>query len=333
MEFFNENIIYLMFIIIGALILVFVFGIKLKKRLFSKFGEIGLITRFSENISFKRYTQKAILIIIVVFFSLLALSRPQWGTKLQKISRKGLNLLVLLDVSKSMLAQDMVPNRLEKAKHEIEKLIDILKGDRIGIIVFAGVPFLQCPLTIDYGAAKMYLDVINTSIIPVPGTDIGAAIRLAIKSFPEKEKKYKVAILLTDGEDHEGDTVQAAEDAKKEGIIIYTIGIGTPAGELIPIRNAQGNVIGYKKDKDGNPVLSRLDELTLEKIALITGGKYYRATAGELELKKVYNDILKMERKRLYGRQFSQKEDRFQWFLLPAVILLVWEILLKERAT
>ena len=177
MEFFNENIIYLMFIIIGALIPVFVFGIKLKKRLLSKFGEIGLITRFSENISFKRYTQKAILIIIVVFFSLLALSRPQWGTKLQKISRKGLNLLVLLDVSKSMLAQDMVPNRLEKAKHEIEKLIDILKGDRIGIIVFAGVPFLQCPLTIDYGAAKMYLDVINTSIIPVPGTDIGAAIR------------------------------------------------------------------------------------------------------------------------------------------------------------
>ncbi len=331
MEFMQENLIYFMLILIAGLSVIFSFGIKLKKKLLARFGEIALISKFSENINFKRYTQKAILLIFVVFFIFLALARPQWGTKLQKITRKGLNLLVILDVSKSMLAQDMVPNRLEKAKHEIEKLIDILKGDRIGIIVFAGVPFLQCPLTIDYAAAKMYLDIVNTSTIPVPGTDIGAAIRLAIKSFPQRGKKYKVVILLTDGEDHEGNAVEAAEQAKKEGIIIYTIGIGTPAGELIPIRSETGSIIGYKKDKNGNPVLSRLDEITLEKIALTTGGKYYRATEGELELKKVYDDILKMERQKIYGKQFTQKEDRFQWFLLPAVILLIWEIMLKER--
>lgn len=331
MDFLYESIIYFMFGAIVILILLFSFGLKLKKRLLSKFGDIGLVSKFSENIDFKKYTKKAVLLTLVLFFSFLALSRPQWGTKLQKISRKGLNLLVLLDVSKSMLAQDMVPNRLEKAKHEIEKLIDSLKGDRIGIVIFAGRPFLQCPLTIDYGAAKMFLDVIDTTSIPVPGTDIGAAIDMAIKSFPGNDKKYSVAILLTDGEDHIGNAVKSAEIAKKGGIIIYTIGIGSPSGELIPIRDESGTVVGYKKDKAGNPVLSRLDEVTLEKIALLTGGKYYRATAGELELKKVYDDILKMEREKIYGRQFTQKEDRFQWFLLPALILLVLEILMKER--
>lgn len=331
MEFVNENLIYFAVILVPVLIFLFSFSINMKKRLLQKFGDIGLITKFSDNISFKRYRQKSALIIVAVFLTFIALARPQWGAKLQKIARRGLNIIVMVDVSKSMLAQDMVPSRLEKAKHEIDNLIDDLKGDRIGIIIFAGVPFLQCPLTIDYSAAKMYLDVVDTSSIPVPGTDIGAAIKLAIKSFPEHSKKYKVAILMTDGEDHGGDAMKMAEEAKKDNIVIYTIGMGTPSGELIPIRGENGTVLGYKKDKSGNPILSKLDEVTLEKIALITGGKYYRATSGELELKKVYSDILKMEREKIYGKQFTQKEDRFQWLLLPTLILFLWEVMLKER--
>ncbi|MBN1898927.1 MAG: VWA domain-containing protein [Spirochaetes bacterium] len=330
MEFLHENIIYFMLIILAALIFVFSFARKLKMRLLSKFASLALLKKFSPNISFKRYTHKALLLTLSLFFLFMALARPQFGTKLQKMSRKGLNLFVILDVSKSMLANDMVPNRLEKAKHEIEEFIDILKGDKIGIIIFAGTSFLQCPLTIDYAAAKMYMDIVGPDSIPVPGTDIGKAIQLATRSYPEVERKYKVMILLTDGEDHEGEALQAAEEAEKEGVVIFTIGIGTTSGDLIPLKN-EGVIMGYKKDKKGNPVLSRLDEMTLEKIAQKTGGKYYRATEGEIELNKIYDDILKMERKKIYGRQFTQKEDRFQYFLLPAVLFLIWEIFLRER--
>ncbi len=331
MQFYNDYLVYVMFIILIGMTLVYIFGFRLKKRLLKLFGEINTIQRFSKTIDFKRYRTKAILLLSVLFFSFLAIARPQWGAKTEKIVRKGLNIIVALDVSKSMLAEDLKPNRLEKAKHEISKLIDNLKGDRIGLMIFAGSSFLQCPLTIDYGAAKMYLDMVNVNSIPIPGTDIANAIIKSVNSFPEKENKYKVIILMTDGENHKGNVIKAAEYARKKGVIIYTIGIGTPNGELIPIRDNNGNIIGYKKDKNGNPVLSKLDEVSLEKIALITGGKYYRATSGELELKKVYDDILKRERKLIYGKQFIQREDRFQWFLLPALLFLIWEILLKER--
>jgi len=331
MQFYNDYLVYVMFIILIGMTLVYILGFKLKKRLLKLFGEINTIQRFSKTIDFKRYRTKAILLLSVLFFSFLAIARPQWGAKTEKIVRKGLNIIVALDVSKSMLAEDLKPNRLEKAKHEISKLIDNLKGDRIGLMIFAGSSFLQCPLTIDYGAAKMYLDMVNVNSIPIPGTDIANAIIKSVNSFPEKENKYKVIILMTDGENHKGNVIKAAEYARKKGVIIYTIGIGTPNGELIPIRDNNGNIVGYKKDKNGNPVLSKLDEVSLEKIALITGGKYYRATSGELELKKVYDDILKRERKLIYGKQFIQREDRFQWFLLPALLFLIWEILLKER--
>ncbi len=331
MEFYNSYLIYVMFIVLGVVLLIFVAGYNLKKRFLAAFGNISTIKRFSTEISFNRYRKKAVLILWSLFFAFLALSRPQWGVKTEKVVRKGLNIIVTLDVSKSMLAEDLKPNRLAKAKHEISKLIDNLKGDRIGLMIFAGTSFLQCPLTIDYGAAKMYLDMVDVNSVPTPGTAIAKAIRKSVDSFPGKDNKYKVIILMTDGEDHQGEVLKAAEYAKKKGVIIYTIGIGTPNGELIPIKDAAGNVIGYKKDRNGNPVLSRLDEVTLEKVALTTGGKYYRATSGELELEKVYDDILKKERKLIYGRQFTQHEDRFQWFLLPALLLLIIETLLKER--
>ncbi len=333
MLFYNEIYIYIAFIIAALLVIIYSIGLKLKMRLLNRFGDINIIKRFSENINFKKYSKKSMLIIAVIFLIFLSLARPQWGTETEKKtpSRKGLFILIMLDISRSMLAEDMKPNRLEKARHQISRLVNYLKGDKIGLLVFAGTSFLQCPLTTDYSAFRMYLDTINVNSVPVPGTNLPDALSRAIKAFPEVEKKYKVIILLTDGENHEGQIVHMAEQAKDEGIIIYTIGVGSPSGELIPLRNAHGNTIGYKNDKDGNPVLSRLDEVTLEKIALQTGGKYYQATETEFELKKVYDDILKMERKKIYGTQFSQQPNRFQWFLLPAILLFIIELFIKER--
>ena len=228
MIFYNEFYIYLGLIFTGLLIIVLILGYKMKLKLLSNFGNITVIKKFSESINFKNTRQKALLLIISVFLIFIALARPQLGNKSSNMSRKGLNIFVLFDVSKSMLAEDMKPNRIEKAKHEISKLVDYLKGDRIGLIPFAGSSFVQCPLTIDYSAFNMYLETLNVNSIPVPGTAIAEAIQKAITSFPEGEKKYKVIILITDGEDHEGNVLEVAQKAKGEGIVIYTIGIGSP---------------------------------------------------------------------------------------------------------
>ncbi len=331
MSFHNEFYFWFGLGIALALFILFKIASKLKIKLLNNFGDINIIKKFSDSIDLNIFTKKSILIIITVFFLFLSLARPQWGNKISKKTGKGLNILVILDVSRSMLTEDIKPNRLMKAKHQISKLADYLKGDRIGLVIFAGTSHLQCPLTVDYGAFRMYLDTVNVNTLPVPGTDLPDALAKAIIAFPGVEKKYKVIILLTDGENHQGNVKEITEKAKDENIIIYTIGIGSPNGDLIPIKDARGNNIGYKKDKSGNPILSKLDEVTLEKIALKTGGKYYQATEKEFELKKVYDDILKMERTKIEGKHFSQKEDRFQWFLFPAVLLLFLEIFIKER--
>ena len=178
---------------------------------------------------------------------------------------------------------------------------------------------------------KMFLNLIDSNLIPYPGTAIGKAIELAIKSFSQKERKYKVLILLSDGEDHNSNPLDAADEAKKEGIIIYTIGIGTPEGDVIPAKDENDNVVGYKKDKSQQTVMSKLDETTLQKIALVTGGKYYRSTSGELEIDRIYEEISSMEKKELKSLSFSQYEHRFKYFLLVAFLLLVTEFVLSER--
>lgn len=331
MTFQNEVFIYIGMIITILLVLQYRIGYLLKIKLLNNFGDPKIIQKFSNSIDYNKYQKKAGLMIVIIFLLCITLARPQWGNKVSKYKRRGLNIMIMLDVSKSMLVEDMKPNRLEKAKHQIDRFVDYLKGDRIGLLIFAGKSFVQCPLTIDYSAFRLFLDEVNQNTIPVPGTALADALKRAIMTFPEVEKKYKVIILLTDGEDHQGNFLDVAELAKDQGIIIYTIGIGTPNGDLIPIRNSQGNVVGYKKDRSGNPILSRLDEVTLEKVALLTGGKYYQATESEFELRKVYDDISKMERKMIFGKQFNQKEDRFQWFLFPAILLLIIEIYIKEK--
>ncbi len=309
----------------------YVMAFKAKKRAMKRFGNLELLQKLNQSTSRGRQIGKVTLILAAITFMIFSVARPQIGTKLEEVKREGVDIIIALDVSLSMMAQDIQPSRLAKAKHEVSTFIDHLQGDRIGLIAFSGVAFVQCPLTLDYGAAKMFLDILDPSLIPTPGTAIGQAIAKAIESFEQKERKHKVLVLITDGEDHEGDVMKYAEEAERQGIVIYCLGIGSPKGEPIPVSEQGGVGVGFKKDRQGEVVITKLDEVALEKIALQTNGKYYRSTSGEEELNKIYGEISKMERKELGSMQYSQFEDRFQYLLVFAIILLALEAVLPER--
>ncbi len=317
--------------LIPAFIVFFIFVFRWKKAALARFGNMELIQKLTLGTSRARQIGKVVCLIAALTFIILALARPQIGTRLEEVKREGVDIIIAMDVSLSMMAEDIKPNRLEKAKHAVSSFIDLLEGDRIGLIAFAGVPFVQCPMTLDYSAANLFLDIMNPDLIPTPGTAIGDAILLAVKTFEQRERKHKVLILITDGEDHKGDPLKAAEVAAKEGVVIYTVGVGSPTGVPIPLHDERGANTGFKKDRQGQVVTSKLDEITLEKIALQTNGKYYRATGSEAELSKIYDEISKMEKKELASVKFSQYEDRYQYFLALAILLLAFEQLLSER--
>ncbi len=324
--------VYLNFLLlVPALVIFYIVVAAGKKRNLEVFGKSPIVEKLSLSKSAAKERAGRILLVAVLSFLILALARPQIGTRLTMAKRHGVDVLIAIDTSSSMMAQDIKPSRIEKAKLEVASLIDKLKGDRIGILTFAGNSFVQCPLTLDYSAAKMFLSIIEPGMMPRPGTAVGDAIKTALRSFVKKQRKHKVLILLTDGEGHETDPVKAAKEAKKEGVIIYAIGIGTKKGEPIPLIDASGNVTGYKKDRNGEVVMSRLDEETLRRVALITDGKYYHATASEFELDKIYDEISRMEKKELSNRLFTQYEDRYQYFLAIALILLCVEFILGDR--
>jgi len=314
-----------------ALLMFFIWVARSKRQALKKFGNPTLLEKLMLARSPARRNVKICLLLSAILLFLIALARPQIGTKLEEVKRSGLDIFVAVDVSLSMQAEDIKPSRLAKAKHEVSSLISRLEGDRIGLIVFAGEAFVQCPLTLDYGAARMFLDIIDPSLIPVQGTAIGEAITKAAASFVQQERKHKVLILITDGEDTVTDPMEAAKLAEKEGIVIYTVGIGSPQGVPIPLFDQRGNRIGFKKDSDGNVVTSKLNPLMLEKIALQTNGKYYQASPSEMELSKIYNAVNQMEEKELSSRIFSQYEDRFQYFLAAGLLLLLFELFLPER--
>lgn len=317
----------------GAIILIvfYIWVVKYKKKLVGKFGEFESLQKMMRQYSVRKRNFKISLLILAYIFFVIAFANPQIGTKLEDVKREGVDIIVALDVSKSMLAEDIKPNRLQKAKHQLSKLIDLLEGDRIGLVAFAGMPHVQCPLTLDYSAAKLFLGIIDVGLIPQPGTAIGAAIETAIKAFNVEERKHKVLILITDGESHESDPMEAAKEAEQQGVIIYTIGIGSQQGVPIPEYNSRGRQSGFKKDKSGSVVTTKLDVVTLQKIAYQTGGKFYQATTGEAELDEIYSEISALEKKELVSRQFSQYEDRFQIFLVIGLILLIAEILIPEK--
>jgi len=333
---FYEPLYLLAILLVPVLGLFFWWAISRKKKLLARFGDIPLVMRAASGISYARQTSKFIMLLAAVLFLSLALAKPQLGTHMEMMKREGIDIIVAVDVSRSMEALDVQPgpiSRLAKARQEIRSLIDPdrLKGDRVGLVAFAGEAFIHCPLTLDYSAARMFLDVIDPEIISVPGTALGDAIRTSAEGFNREERKHKVLILLTDGEDHGTEPIAAAEEARKQGVKIYTVGIGNVKGEPIPIYNKRGERVGFKKDDEGNVIVSRMDEATLQKIALTTGGKYYRATPSELELDEIYADISKMEKKELEGKLLLHYDDRFQWPLALALIFIVWEVFIPEK--
>ncbi|MFQ6091107.1 MAG: VWA domain-containing protein [bacterium] len=318
-------------LLIPALAVFYLIAFKRKRRALERFGNLDLVAKMTASVSRKRQIFKVFLVLVSIFFLVVALARPQFGERLQIMKRRGLDIMIALDTSLSMLAEDIKPNRLERAKHEIAGLIDRLRGDRVGLLAFAGESFVQCPLTTDYGAAKMFLEAMDTEIIPEPGTAIGDAIEKALGGFVKQERKYKILILLTDGEDHLSDPIGAAKKAAEEGVRIYTVGLGTRRGEPIPLRDPTGKVEEYKRDRKGEVVMTRLDEVTLQKVALLTEGKYYRSTMGEAELDKIYEDISQLEKKEFEAKEFTQYEDRYQYFLIFAIVLLSMEAVLTDR--
>jgi Ca-activated chloride channel family protein len=302
-----------------------------KKRTLAKYGEWNVIRQLIPDYSVWKTILKFLVMAFAMVSLIIALADPQTGSRLEKVKRKGIDLMICLDVSNSMMAQDIKPNRLERAKQSIVRLIDNLEGDRLGIIVFAGKAYTQLPITTDYAAAKMFTSSINTGIVPTQGTAIAEAIEVASNGFGES-KHNKAIIVITDGEDHEGSVLEQAEEAVKKNITIYTIGMGLPEGTPIP--EYQGNVqTGYKKDREGQTIMSKLDETLLQRLATVGKGMYVRATTSETGLNKIFEDIGKIEKSEIEEKQFSDYEDRFQYFVAIAILLLILDLFVFERKT
>ena len=320
-----------LFWIVFALMVFYLWVFKAKKAAMERFAQKHLVSELAFSFDAKKSWIKALIVLAACALCIVALLRPQWGFKWEQVKKRGVDIFIALDVSKSMLAEDVKPNRLERSKLAILDMLKSLHGDRVGLIAFAGSAFIQCPLTSDYTGFLLSLNDIDVNTIPKGGTSVSCAIKESLAGFEGGVKKYRVLVIISDGEDHEGEPVEKAKAAAKEGVVIYTVGIGSLQGVPIPLYNEQGFQTGYKRDRRGGVVTTKLDELTLEKIALETGGKYYRATPGEVELEKIYDDISGMEKKALASQQFAQFEDRFQIFLGAALLCFALEMLVSER--
>jgi len=326
MNFGNQTILYGLFAL-PLVVIFYLFVFRRKKMLLLRLGSWELIRRLLPAVSRRRQILKAGMLILAVALLVFSLSRPQYGSIERPITRKGVDIFIAIDTSLSMLTQDIQPSRLARAEEQLNGLIHRLRGDRVGIITFAGTAFVQCPLTLDYALAQNILETIDADSVPIAGTAIGMAIRTATNAFERSAKGEKVLVLLTDGEDHETDPLGAAQEAAKAGVKIYSIGIGSEKGE--PIRLPDGS---FKKDSDGHVVNSRLDLVLLQKIAQATGGKTIKANPkGSLELDVLYADIGLIQKKTLRSQTYTIYEERFQYFLLPVILLLIMEMLTGDR--
>ncbi len=308
----------------------FWWSLRMRKKNLRLFGDPSLLLRLMPQASGRKPYIKTALMLAALGLIVTALANPQIGTRMEDVKREGVDVMICLDVSASMEAEDIKPNRLESAKQEIIRLFDKLQNDRIGLIVFAGDSYLQLPLTTDYSAARLILSAIDENSVPVPGTAIGSAIRLAMKSFIAGETKHKAIILITDGENHEDDAIAAAKDAAKEGVIVHTIGMGSPDGSPIPVYS-NGSISGYRKDENGNTIITKLDEQALRQVAEAGEGIFVRATNQQNELDMVFKQVQGMEKKEIAGKVFTDFDDRFQIVLAAALLAVVAEYFLTER--
>jgi Ca-activated chloride channel family protein len=315
-------------ILLGALLLVLA---RQQHAAIKRLGSPHLIAKLSANVNWKGRRWQTWLFFGAIVLVIIALARPRWGSQVEYIERRGVEIMVALDVSASMLAEDFKPNRLARAKLEISELMDRLDGNELGLVLFSGAAFVQFPLTSDFSTARTFLEAANPTIISRPGTDIAAALRIAIQGFNEDRATQKIIILLTDGENHRTDVFAAAQEAADVGIIVYTIGFGSPDGEPIPVYDSLGELIEYKTDRNGETVLSRLDETTLQEIALMTNGAYFRAAPDGREVNLLVNEIDRLQTSELENRFETRGVERFQWFLGLAIAVLIAKELIPDR--
>ena len=327
-RFANPEFLYLL-LILPVLAGLFIVNRVRSRNAMRKLGDTALISRLMPELSGTRPVLKFILVLAGISAIIIVIARPQYGSKLEEVRKQGVEVIIALDVSNSMLAGDIQPDRLTRAKQAISRLVDNLSNDKIGLIVFAGDAYTQIPITTDYISAKMFLSTIGPDMVPKQGTAIGAAIKLAAKSFTPGEGKSRAIIIITDGENHEDDPLAEAEEAAKAGIVIHAIGIGSSEGVPIPV--STGGRKDYLKDQDGTTVITRLDEEILKKIAVTGGGNYIRASSSSIGLDEIFSDIRKMDQSELESSVYTEYNDQFQIFAALALILLVIEIIIMER--
>jgi len=327
-RFANPTFLYLLLLLPVVILLFILNEVRIRKAI-KRLGDANLVEGLIPEMSRVRLLIKFILQLTAFSAGVIMLSRPQFGSKIEDIKKQGVEVIIALDVSNSMLAEDIQPDRLTRAKQAISRLVDNLDNDKIGLIVFAGDAYIQIPITTDYVSAKMFLSSINPNMVPKQGTAIGAAINLGARSFSPGEGKSKAIIIITDGENHEDDPVKEAEEASKAGIVIHTIGIGSTDGVPIPVMNNGRK--DYLKDVDGNTVVTKLDEDILKKIALSTNGNYVRANNSNIGLDEIYTQIKKMKKQDLESTMYTEYNDQFQVFAAIALLLLIVDFIIMER--
>lgn len=327
-RFANPEYLYLL-LLLPVIVILWVINMLRKKNALRKLGDKELVKRLMPDVSASRPLVKMIIISFAVLFLIIIIARPQFGSKMEEVKRQGVEVIIALDVSNSMLADDIQPARLERAKQAISRLVETLSNDKLGLIVFAGDAYTQIPVTTDYISAKMFLSTISPDIVPKQGTAIGSAIELAMSSFSSAKDKSRALIIITDGENHEDEPVSKAKEAAEKGIVIYTIGIGSTEG--VPISLTSGGKRDFLKDKDGNTVITRLDENILKDIAVAAGGKYVRANNSNIGLDQIFSDIRKLKKQELEGTIYTEYNDQFQIFAAIALLLLLLEFIIMER--
>jgi len=334
MDYFQleEKIWFWALLVIPAVALLFLVLQFWKKRAQKQFADKILLKQLSPNQSVFKAVLKLVIWSLAITFLILALVNPKMGTKLETVKREGVDIVFAVDVSKSMLAEDIAPNRLEKSKQLVMQIINNLASDRVGIIAYAGKAFPQLPITTDYAAAKMFLQNMNTDMLSSQGTAIGEAIELAKTYFDNEEQTNRILIIISDGEDHSEIAADVAEEASKQGIRIFTIGVGDVKGAPIPIKK-NGVVLNYKKDNQGETVITKLDENTLKAIAEEANGTYINGKNTNKVVESIRDILNKMDKTEFEAKQFADFKDQFQWFLALALALLFLDIFLLERKT
>ena len=330
-KFGNIDYVYALLAIPVVLLLYFLYK-QWRKKAHARFGSEKMINRLSSGHSPHKQTLKLVLLLLMLFFVTTGLINPQIGTKLEEGKREGIDIVFALDVSKSMLARDIQPDRLLKSKQLISRIIDQLKNDRIGIVIYAGKAYAQLPITTDYGAAKMFLSTINTDIVPTQGTAIGEAIDLAKQYFDSggEAERNKMLVVISDGENHEEGAMESAKAIAEEGIIVHTVGVGTLQGGPIPVE-VNGRTLGYKKDKQGNTVITKLDETMLRSIAEKGDGEFVYGENTRQVVQFITSKMEEMEKQEFGVKVFSNYQSQFQWFIGIALILLAIDFFITER--